>query len=649
MSEMSRRVLIGDEDKQRADWLSEFLSEYYGLESRIISTLDEALSVVTISEWSFIFLTDTLPYMEIEGSTTEANFAQIRGKIEKSKNYKYTLVCIVTGESNPDWARAGLAPPFHIHLSSPPTNPAGLKAIIDELRSMGNLLPTIRSTEDISNKTRWDKNNRILREQIRSLSLKRDVDDGEERLFSLISNCFNCKEKEKIQIKELGQGKSGAQVFHLIVVPKVDKAENKSARAGAKLKPPEEHYILKLSEAGDSWKLLAEIEGYNNAKKSTAYSIYKKHVPDLKEAYFPKYGKDKTEYKHIASSFKWDAIYYDYLDANVLKHCLALETALISDTEKLKRKTEEAKRSTYTIASAKPEDIAAFRLTFLEHVIDGLCNLWYLNEELVSRKSKALWKNGNAPDREHVTFPSYCFTERIRYRIQAFLGGSEAEIGRRLLKGKLIPPSISLTNWDDCCDKVLKFMALKKENNLGVLKQKKPVILSPVHGDLNANNVFLWLKSEKFPFLIDLPFYQDKGHAMQDFARLEVELKFVLMDRQEDSPPEQLPAFDETPVQIPLWWQLENRLLDGGGGDWYSVGFKDNVVMTYQLVELIRRKAKMVQQQEIPGSAPDEFESEYLPALLYHTIRAISYTSLSIFKRLLAVYSAGSILRKLGL
>ena len=40
---------------------------------------------------------------------------------------------------------------------------------------------------------------------------------------------------------------------------------------------------------------------------------------------------------------------------------------------------------------------------------------------------------------------------------------------------------------------------------------------------------------------------------------------------------------------------------------------------------------------------------EYLPALLYHTTRAATFPSLSIFKRLLAVYSAGSILKRMGL
>jgi hypothetical protein len=40
--------------------------------------------------------------------------------------------------------------------------------------------------------------------------------------------------------------------------------------------------------------------------------------------------------------------------------------------------------------------------------------------------------------------------------------------------------------------------------------------------------------------------------------------------------------------------------------------------------------------------------AEYWPALLYHTVRAIGYPSLSVFERLLAVYSAGSILIRLN-
>jgi hypothetical protein len=182
-----------------------------------------------------------------------------------------------------------------------------------------------------------------------------------------------------------------------------------------------------------------------------------------------------------------------------------------------------------------------------------------------------------------------------------------------------------------------------------------------VHGDLNANNVLLWLRHNRYPFVIDLPFYQKDGHALQDFARLEVEIKYALLDRQEESPYEELAAYDYSDAQVPLWIEMENRLLEdqalsasalsGGapnGGAWVAPGLKENVTLCYKLIMLARAKACQAQQKPLPaGPAAGPFAEEYLPALLYHSVRSIGYTSLSVFKRLLAVYSSGSILKSL--
>jgi hypothetical protein len=647
MSKTPQAVLIGDEDPDRAQWLAGFLNEYYGLTGRIVEALEDALSLAGRSDWPLIFLTDNLPYMAVEVPTTQANFEQLRQKIAATRKYNYAMVCVVTRDSDPDWTAAGIAPPFHIHLSSPPTTSAGVKALVDELRSLGSILPLIRSTEDLAGKVRWDRSNRQLRAQISALSLDGLLKEGEDQLYSLISNSINCQEADRIQIKQLGQGKSGAQVFHLIV----------SHRANKSSKSADDHYILKLSETGDLWKLRAEVKGYQDAHKSTNFSDYERHIPRLQKAHFPRYKKDSThpEHWHIASSWRWDAIHYDFLGANILSDCMALETALISEPSKLRERAARAGNPTYIIASLDQKSVLEFRLKFLEHVLDGLCRIWYLNKELVERKSRTLWQAKDRLEREYASFPAYCFKKRTRQWVQSFLDSNDAEIGKRLSEGGMVPTPAGSLSWDVCCSKVLNLVSERKENGLGVLKQKQAVILSPVHGDLNASNVFLWLRTEKFPFLIDLPFYQEKGHALQDFARLEVEFKFALMDRQEESPTDQLPAFDQTPAQAALWREMENHLLNhptdlGARTAWQSAGFLQNVELTYQLVQKVRQKAKEVQQQKIFGGGPaEEFESEYFPALLYHTVLAIGYPSLSIFKRCLAVYSAGSIMNKLGL
>jgi len=152
-------------------------------------------------------------------------------------------------------------------------------------------------------------------------------------------------------------------------------------------------------------------------------------------------------------------------------------------------------------------------------------------------------------------------------------------------------------------------------------------------------------------FLIDFAMYQKCGHALQDFARLETEIKYALMDCQQDSPVNELPGFDSTPGQFQLWLELENHLLGNIWREpktWSSTGFRRNLDLTLQLVQSIRTVAGDIQKQNLQSGLPPSFEDEYLYPLLYHTLQAITYRSLSPFKRLLAVHSSAELLRKVG-
>jgi len=132
---------------------------------------------------------------------------------------------------------------------------------------------------------------------------------------------------------------------------------------------------------------------------------------------------------------------------------------------------------------------------------------------------------------------------------------------------------------------------------------------------------------------------------MQDFARLEVEVKFQLMDHQHGTDATRLPALGWTWNQLDLWRDLEDRL---NTEEWHvtpaSVQLADrcgeNVGLAHQLTCHLRRAASEVQQQALDGPDACAFLVEYRPALLFQTLRAIGYSSLPIFKRLLAVYSA---------
>jgi hypothetical protein len=183
------------------------------------------------------------------------------------------------------------------------------------------------------------------------------------------------------------------------------------------------------------------------------------------------------------------------------------------------------------------------------------------------------------------------------------------------------------------------------------LKGELPMVLSAAHGDLNSRNAFLWEEYPDQPFLIDFPMFQYRGHALQDFARLEVEIKIVLMDQRAGTAVRALPALGWTWGQLALWMKLEDHLLSKDWEDDFACqgrGCAENVHLSFELVRDLRKQARGVQQQTLSGGGPPEFRDEYRPALLYHTLRAITYSA-PIFKRLLAVYSASCLLQQAGL
>lgn len=78
-----------------------------------------------------------------------------------------------------------------------------------------------------------------------------------------------------------------------------------------------------------------------------------------------------------------------------------------------------------------------------------------------------------------------------------------------------------------------------------------------------------------------------------------------------------------------------------------SLCFTRNATLCLNLVRRLRQQAKRVQAQDCGEESMPAFHDEYLPALLFHTVRAVGYDSLSIFKRLLAIHSTSAILDRL--
>jgi hypothetical protein len=325
----------------------------------------------------------------------------------------------------------------------------------------------------------------------------------------------------------------------------------------------------------------------------------------------------------------------DFSDEQEFGKFIDLETALIASSLDLNTKTLKTDLEKFFVDPSSP---LSGRKRVLEILLDWLCKSWY--QKYADRgKAETLWNYSDGPDAQFDRFPPYQLPGRSKRYILSFLDGRQARMGEHFFL--------------DWCKRISIVREFVTGSDTDLCKQyflhkKRPLICSPAHGDLNSNNILLWL-NEKHPFLIDFSFFQQSGHALQDFARLEVEVSLTLMDRQEGCPTDQLPALDYTHSQMPLWAALEDHLLKKNGNisplQLPGRLFEDNVRLSYDLITAIRERARRVHAQK-KTSRSMGFWSEYRLPLLYHTLRAVGYDSLSPFKRILAVYNAAELLEQ---
>jgi hypothetical protein len=456
----------------------------------------------------------------------------------------------------------------------------------------------------------------VLREQIRSLDSGRDFKKAAELIAYLIRN-FKSPGCNKFIVSRMGQGASGASVFRF-----------RPSRDGLDIN----ERVLKITTHDKQWKLLAEVEKHFRAKETLGHR-YRRHVADIET-----FNRDGIA-TNIASHQDWRAIAYDFLGENAgnkrnkFGKFIDLELALIGSLRDLQEKSRDTEFAQYF---ANDLTLANGRKHILESVLNWLCENWYLRGVPVSIET-SLWNYDDGPDDEFLGFPPYRLARKSKLYILSFLDSREAKLGERFF-----------SDWKDRHQRVREFVVsdVAQMASRYSLHHAHSVILSPTHGDLNANNLLLGME-DAHPFLIDFPFYQDAGHALQDLARLEVEIKLTLMDRQDSCPPEKLRAFDYTHSQMPLWEALEDYLISDQPGALLSLPeniYDENVRLSYDLIEMIRAKARRVQARNKEGKL--QFWNEYRLPLLFHSLKAITYQSLSVFKRLLAVRSSASLLEQ---
>ncbi|MBI3415942.1 MAG: hypothetical protein HY043_11620 [Verrucomicrobia bacterium] len=462
-----------------------------------------------------------------------------------------------------------------------------------------------------------DEADLALVEQVRGLDAERSFEGGKRILSSLAVRFFDCDE---IEINTLSQGFSGAKVFR--IVPKKAGVGNKE-------------YALKLNQWDTGWKITSEVKGQRAATDTLGVSGFTLHIPNLKA---PRVSADPLdlELQNAACFGNWLALCYDFLGGERFGKFIDLETALTTDPVDL------ADRVRGTYLAGPPID--QVRVNILQIVLNWLGLNWYMSmiKDRVTRNECPIWSTADAPARDYGALPPYALAGKNKQSILSFIDGPDAILGERLCGD----------TWQ--LDRRVIWQLVGKtdlKTSFTRLDRPLPVILSPSHGDMNANNVLLWLNQPNYPFLIDFPFFQTQGHALQDLARLEVAVKFALMDRQRvDSPPGPQ-AYDYTHTQLKLWMEFDIHTLAAPIPDlknsWSSVEHTVNLDLSLKLLREIRIKAVDVQRQPAGLTTVPEFFDEYLPALLYYTLLTIGYANLPVFKRLLAVHSCGRMLEKL--
>jgi hypothetical protein len=592
-------VLIGDSNLQRAELLKRIIEENFAATVFSFDSFEELQEAIEIHNPKLILIANDLVFYKnvlIEPQT------QVYFLTLGNKHQRYKLACITPNNHEPILENL-LPPPTYIHVPLLPLTDKQQEQIGTEL---GSLLPKPPKPPKI-----LLEDSSSLRQQVRGLSIEHNLTEGEKILSEIILQFFDCEEAE---ITSLGQGLSGASVFRFC--PK---------KNGEMLG----EFVLKLSSTKDFWKIKQEVERYEAAKAYLGIENYKTHYAVMREPVI----QPEIEKYIVNHSSGWWAVCYDFLGGPKFGELIDLETAFIAASRTIEEKTANTR---FQIGDTNPSTVDACRFLIWETALDWLCKNWYQKAGLVKRDFSNVWNSENSRDDQYVTFPPYRLSGKSKSFILSFLDSRATTLGERLIP-----------NWENHRSRVWSFID-KSESLTGInlLDASIPFVLSPAHGDLNANNLLLWLAEANHPFLIDFPFFQPSGHALQDFARLEVEIKLSLMDKQTES--NALPALDYTYTQIDLWIELEGHLLSDkwqeGLNIWKSNGYKDNVESCLKLIQIVRNKAENVQRQSLDSLPPTEFLNEYLPALLFHTLRAIGYPTLSIFKRLYSVYSASSIL-----
>src|SRR6185312_15133009 len=428
MDKSRKPALIGDADPHRFNWLASLLDREFGTRAVCARTFDELQMHVEESndarkktpkkenDWSIIIITDDLP-LRYTVHPNEHGIKQYFTTLQTlDKWMDFNTILITTQEFKIDW-RAGDPPDLTISIS-PKLKARDGKTFVKTLNGFAGF----ERLASVENKLSWDKNNRILRRQIRALSDRRNVEDGQSHLARLISMCLGGNLKN-VEVLQIGQGKSGASVFRL----RVRRKSATTAKIG------EREFVLKTCPAGELWKLTAEVQNHLLASPELGHPGYRSHLPKLEEADLPCDLTIQTNpslnNEYIVRSGQWYAVHFEFLGGEGLGEFVALEDVIIGEGQMLRSKIHTAGSD----LAAGVDDIAAIRTRVVRMLLEWLSENLYTNVQAgnVTRVTMVPWDLGNAKKQEYEVMPPYKLTERAKGWIQNFLDSEEAELGAR--------------------------------------------------------------------------------------------------------------------------------------------------------------------------------------------------------------------------
>lgn len=632
-------ILIGDHRTERAEELKKLLQKDFSLSESIVVKENFEQIQTELSElgtsYFLVFIVGDLP-----SSSANPIYASSTQILNLSQKQTGIFFCYQTFQP----LLFEVDNLFHLPSFADSNQ---LRSIINRVHRLKR--PPITPSQ-LTGKITWDENDSFLKSLIRSLGSENKY-EGENGGKRILQEWIHKKlDFTEAEVKPLMQGKSGSCVFHI----------------NYKKGNTENDIVLKLLPDGNTELAEKEIYNYDAVSASLKTSPYDVRLPK----YFENLSNIKKETAinnlntEISNQMLADpeprlvkkriVIVYDFLGGNKFGKLLSLSSILTIEEQNwhekfanrfIDDKTNNIQHSKSNTSHFINNNITKARRFVLREILDWLCQTWYF-QGVERNVPNGVWQFTDSYIK-YQRKPPYGLTSNTKDQILNFLHSNEINFGYRVF-----------TDWEAWGKKVLNFIEITADdeiarNSYPKLYRIEKIVSSPIHGDLNCSNILFWIDN-LHPFLIDFPFFHESGHAMQDLAQLEVEIKFALMDKQKDSPKLKLPAFDFSNSQIALWQDLEIHLLDQK--HWnepmeirFSEGYFENTSLCLVMVQMIRQHAYEIRKAVLKDFDKENFFDEYSVALLYHTLRIIGYSDISIFKRLLAIQSAGKLIGQMEL